>query len=330
MQILITGSHASNTRVWQFSAWSITLWATALIVPLMGLSVLVYHALVLKAAQEQWPIISDAVRFVERQEMAQRDRFLRQNLDAMAVKVGDMQARLLHMETVNERLAGMAGIKPDELRKMEAASAPAGGTRGGQGGPLPSLRGKPEFASFDAMNVFMQQLEQQGDRHADVLTLIESRLFEKRLEALMVPSSPPVNGPVGSGFGFRADPFTGRPALHTGLDYAGEVGTPIAAAAGGVVLSAEVHPQYGNLVEVDHGNGLVTRYAHTSAMLVKQGDLVKRGQVIARLGNTGRSTGPHLHFEVLVDGVQQNPAKFLASAQNSPLAQAQAPKPGAR
>jgi murein DD-endopeptidase MepM/ murein hydrolase activator NlpD len=164
----------------------------------------------------------------------------------------------------------------------------------------------------------VDKLTTLSDRNADVFTLIESRLFEKRLEALMVPSSPPIDGPVGSGFGFRTDPFTHSPALHTGLDFPADVGTPILAAAGGVVLSAGPHPQYGQLVELDHGNGLVTRYAHTSKMLVHQGDLVKRGQPIAEVGTTGRSTGPHLHFEVLVEGVQQNPAKFLAGQGKAP------------
>jgi murein DD-endopeptidase MepM/ murein hydrolase activator NlpD len=128
----------------------------------------------------------------------------------------------------------------------------------------------------------------------------------------MVPSSAPVIGPVGSGFGFRSDPFTGRAALHTGLDFPADIGTPILAAAGGMVVSSAPHPAYGNLVEIDHGNGLLTRYAHTSKMLVKAGDLVKRGQVVAQVGTSGRSTGPHLHFEVLVEGVPQNPARFLA------------------
>ena len=166
------------------------------------------------------------------------------------------------------------------------------------------------------------QLSAFGERQADVLTLIESHLFEKRLDALLMPSTQPVDGPIGSGFGFRSDPFTGRPALHTGLDFPADPGTTIVAAAGGVVLSAGPHPQYGLLVELDHGNGLVTRYAHTSRMLVKQGDLGKRGQRIAEVGNTGRSTGPHLHFEVLVDGVQQNPARFLQAAGGNNAAKA--------
>ena len=139
-------------------------------------------------------------------------------------------------------------------------------------------------------------------------------MFEKRLTALAIPSSPPVNGPIGSGFGFRSDPFTGRAALHTGLDFPAAPGTPVLAAAGGVVLSAGVHPQYGQLVEIDHGSGVVTRYAHNSVMVVKQGDLIRRGQKVSEVGSTGRSTGPHLHFEVLVEGVQQNPSKFLATS----------------
>jgi murein DD-endopeptidase MepM/ murein hydrolase activator NlpD len=134
---------------------------------------------------------------------------------------------------------------------------------------------------------------------------------------------------IGSPFGWRTDPFTGRSALHTGHDYQADTGTPIVAAAGGVVVAAETHAQYGNMVEVDHGNDLVTRYAHASRLLVKKGDLVKRGQKLAEVGSTGRSTGPHLHFEVLVQGVWQDPKKFLAAAPASPVAQASATQPAA-
>ena len=321
MQILITTSVHKPSRVLQFTPWTLALAAVGLIIPLMMASLLVYHAIVLKAAHEHWPIISDAVRFVEKQEFAQRDRYMRENLDAMAVKVGEMQAKLVRMEAVSERLAGMAGIKPEELKRIEPVAPGASGA--GRGGPLPALREVPEVSSLSQLNELMDQMQSSSDRHADVFTLIESHLFEKRLEALMMPSSAPVEGPVGSGFGFRSDPFTGRTALHTGLDFPAEVGTPIVAAAGGVVLSAGPHPQYGQMVEVDHGNGLVTRYAHTSKMLVKQGDFIRRGQKIAEVGNTGRSTGPHLHFEVLVEGVQQNPAKFLEGKGHAPaLAQA--------
>lgn len=321
MQILITTSVLSRPRVVQFTPWRLALALLALTIPMMVASLLLYHALLLKAAHEHWPIISEAVRFVERQELAQRDRYMRENLDAMAVKVGEMQARMMRLEAVSERVAGMAGLKPDEFKKIEAETGSAAG------GPLVSLteasrdERRTSNQLLQDLHSQMDSLQNLGDRHGDVLTLIESHLFEKRLDALMVPSIAPVDGPVGSGFGFRADPFTHRTALHTGLDFPAEPGTPILAAAGGVVLSAEPHPQYGLLVELDHGNGLVTRYAHTSKMLVKPGDLVKRGQAIAAVGNTGRSTGPHLHFEVLVEGVQQNPARFLNAALATPASQ---------
>jgi len=330
MQILITTSALARPKVFQFTPWSLVLTGLALIIPLMILSLILYHAVVLKAAHERWPIISEAVRFVERQELAQRDRFMRENLDAMAEKVGEMQARLMRLEAVSERVAGMAGMKPDEIKAIEAPAAAASGAAGGAsaaaGGPLVSLKDPgPATTSAEILSALTEQVGQLhalGERQADVLTLIESHLFEKRLDALLMPSTQPVDGPIGSGFGFRSDPFTGRPALHTGLDFPADPGTAIVAAAGGVVLSAGPHPQYGLLVELDHGNGLVTRYAHTSRMLVKQGDLVKRGQRIAEVGNTGRSTGPHLHFEVLVDGVQQNPTRFLQSAGGGTAAKA--------
>jgi len=315
MQILITSSVLSRTRVLQFTPLTLVLTALALCLPVILVSAAVYHAVVLRAAHEHWPIISEAVRYVERQELAQRDRYMRENLDAMAQRVGEMQAKILRLQAVSERLAGMAGVKPEELKEM--ASDP----KQASGGALPSLRtgeAQPSTLSLQDLNQQVAAMDTQGDHAADILTLIESRLFEKRLEARLIPSSAPVKGPIGSGFGFRRDPFTGGSALHTGLDFPADIGTPIMAAAGGVVITLTMHHQYGQMVEIDHGNGLVTRYAHTSKVLVKQGDIVRRGQLIAEVGNTGRSTGPHLHFEVLVEGVQQNPARFLASQNSGP------------
>ena len=138
----------------------------------------------------------------------------------------------------------------------------------------------------------------------------------------MVPTQKPVSaGVLGSAFGWRIDPITGGSALHTGLDFQAESGSPILAAAGGVVVTQEYHGAYGNMVEVDHGNELITRYAHASKVLVKKGDLIKRGQKIAEVGSTGRSTGPHLHFEVLVEGIPQDPQKFLNAGSFVPATQ---------
>ena len=129
---------------------------------------------------------------------------------------------------------------------------------------------------------------------------------------VLLPTTLPIQGAgIGSGFGVRSDPIAGVNAMHEGVDFSAEVGTPVVSAAGGVVVEGSMHPQYGNLIEIDHGNGFSTRYAHLSKINVRVGQLVKRGQLIAATGNTGRSTGPHLHFEVRFQGVAQNPARFL-------------------
>ena len=316
MQILITHGSLARTRVLSFNRLQLAAALVGLVIVLMALSGTIYHAVFLKAAREGWPVVSQVVRLVVRDEFAQRDRFMRENLDAMAQKVGEMQAKLVRLEAMGERVSGLAGVKPDELRQMTAPPAKGGG----QGGPFVPAK----TPSLQQLNDLVSSLDSSADLNTDLFTLVESRLFERRLSSLMVPNSRPLNGPVGSGFGFRSDPFTSRAALHTGLDFPADTGTPIMAAAGGVVRSTDYHSAYGNLLEVDHGNGLVTRYAHTSRILVKAGDLVRRGQLVAEVGTTGRSTGPHLHFEVLVEGVPQDPAKFLAGKGNVPVEQADA------
>jgi murein DD-endopeptidase MepM/ murein hydrolase activator NlpD len=329
MQIMITHGSLAQTRVLQFNRLQLGLVIAALVLVLLFVSGLVYHFVFVTAAREGWPVVSQVVRLVVRDEIAQRDRFLRENLDVMATKVGEMQAKLIKLESMGERVSSLAGVKAEEFKPLmgpaRSASSPA--VRGGQGGPFVPGLSMNDRVALDALTSDMDGLDLRADQTTDLFTLIESRLLEGRLQQLLMPSTTPVEGPVGSGFGFRVDPFTGRGALHMGLDFPADVGTPIMAAAGGVVVNTEVHPAYGNLVEVDHGNGLVTRYAHASKVVVKQGDLVKRGQVVAQVGNTGRSTGPHLHFEVLVDGVPQNPARFLAGRGKAPAAVAAAERP---
>jgi murein DD-endopeptidase MepM/ murein hydrolase activator NlpD len=312
MQIMITNGALARTRVMQLHRAQLLLAFAALLVVLTLLSGTVYHFVFLKAAREGWPVVSQIVRWVVRDEFAQRDRFMRENLDAMAQKVGEMQAKLVKLEAVGERVAGAIGVKPEELRQM-LKPAGAGATTsapGGQGGPFVPA----QSASLDQLKSIVGALDLETDQRTDLFTLFEARLFESRMQTLMIPNSRPVDVTVGSGFGFRTDPFTGQAALHTGLDFPADVGTPVMAAAGGVVQLSEFQPQYGNVVELDHGKGLVTRYAHNSKVTVKTGDIVKRSQVIAEVGSTGRSTGPHLHFEVRLEGVAQDPAKFLASS----------------
>lgn len=337
MQILVTHGTLAHTRVMHFNRWQLAGALAALLAVLMLISGLVYHFVFLAAAREGWPVVSQIVRFVVRDEIAQRERFMRQNLDAMAQKVGEVQAKLIRLEAMGERVSGLAGVKPEDYKAMlqpadtpvapAAPAAPAKPAASGRGGPYIPL----DSPSAEALTGTLDRLDERLDQHLDLLALAESRLFEARLKSLLVPNSRPVDGPVGSGFGFRLDPFSGRTALHTGLDFPAETGTPILAAAGGVVMTVDSHAAYGNVLEIDHGNGLVTRYAHASKILVKPGDLVRRGQTVAQVGNTGRSTGPHLHFEVLVEGVPQDPAKFLAGqAGQRQLASDLAPRAGGR
>lgn len=307
MQIMITHQHAARTRVWQVSRWALAAWGVFLLCLLMLASGAIYHFVFLKAAREGWPVVSQLVKLVVRDEIAQRDRVMRDNLDAMAKRVGEMHAKMVRLEAVGERLSGLAGVRVEEIKPLPRTAAGAG-----KGGPFIPLR--PDSEQIVGL---LSALDESAEQHGDLFILIESRLLASRLRAAMVPNQRPVDVAVGSGFGFRIDPFSGRAALHSGLDFPAEPGTPILAAAGGVVVNTEFHPAYGQVVELDHGNGLVTRYAHASQIHVRQGDLVKRGQHIADVGNTGRSTGPHLHFEVLLEGVPQDPARFL-EAQPSP------------
>lgn len=315
MQLLITHGRMARTRVLQFQRWQLILAAAVLAALLMLLSGTIYHFVFLKAAREGWPVVSPLVRLIVRDEIAQRDRFMRDNLDAIAQKVGEMQAKLMRLQAMGERVQGLAGVKAGELQPPPGAASAADA---GRGGPFVASA-RP---SLEQLQTLVSGLDEVTDFNTDVLTLVESRLLASRLQNLMIPSAVPVDAPVGSGFGFRRDPFNGRLALHTGLDFAAETGTAVHAAAVGIVAARGWHPEYGNLLEIDHGNGLVTRYAHCSAISVPLGALVRRGQEVARVGTTGRSTGAHLHFEVLMDGVPQDPARFLA---RSPAVQAAAP-----
>jgi murein DD-endopeptidase MepM/ murein hydrolase activator NlpD len=296
MQIIITGRGTSRTRVLNVARWHVVAMLLALLaLPLALLLALPALPLPLSPLQQ-----TDA-------DALPAERVLRENLDAMATRLGEMQAKLIKLEAVGERVSNLAGVKPDERR--EIVKPVAGAASGARGGPfVPAAKVLTQQQLLDAFG----ELDERFDQHLDLFTLIESRLFEDKMATLAVPNTRPLDGPVGSGFGMRSDPFTGRAALHTGLDFPADSGTPILAAAGGVVLSAGLHAAYGQELQIDHGNGLVTRYAHCSKVLVKAGDLVRRGQPVALVGSTGRSTGPHLHFEVLVDGAPQNPAKFLA------------------
>ena len=242
---------------------------------------------------------------VQQKESEKNQSFVRENLNMMAVKLGQMQAQLLRLDALGERLGALSGIKPQEFRLNEQP---------GRGGTSPSNLPQFELSSVE-LSKQLDFLSKQLENRSDYLGLLESKLLDERIKKKLIPTVKPVNSLwSASNFGWRIDPFTGALAMHEGIDFIAEKGTPIMAAADGLVTVAEFHPQYGNMIEIDHGNDFSTRYAHASKLLVKPGEVTRRGQKIAEIGTTGRSTGPHLHFEVRYKGVPQNPAKFLHAA----------------
>ena len=161
----------------------------------------------------------------------------------------------------------------------------------------------------------LEQLSRQMENRTDSLGILESQLFDAKVKKKLMPTIPPVDGSYSaSSFGWRIDPFNGMLAMHEGVDFVVDAATPVFASAGGVVSFAGMHPQYGYMVEIDHGNDFTTRYAHNSRLLVREGEVVQRGSKIAESGSTGRATGPHVHFEVRYRGVAQNPVRFLQAA----------------
>jgi len=226
-----------------------------------------------------------------------------QNLNALAMQLGQIQARVVRLDALSERLAKLAGIKDKDLRLDRPA---------GQGGPEVREYNMSAAEIQGQMQLLTRQLEERSER----LSFLESLLLQQSLSKSTLPSGSPVNASYNSSsFGWRVDPFTGQMAFHEGLDFMAEAGMPIYAAASGIVVAAENVPDYGNMVKVDHGSGVETRYAHASRMLVRAGERVKKGQLIAEVGSTGRSTGAHLHFEVRLNGVALDPRKYLRSQQ---------------
>ncbi len=237
-----------------------------------------------------------------------KDRYIKENLAAMATRLGEMQAQIIRLDAVGERVQGLAGVKPEDFNFKELP---------GRGGPENTSQTAPKELTMAEFQAALDAMSKEMELRADFMSVVETRLMGFKLQSKLLPTIQPVNVSYNaSGFGWRSDPFTGHSAFHEGIDFSAPAGTPIIAAAGGVIVAAEFHPQFGNMLEIDHGGDIMTRYAHTSKIYVKVGDIVKRGQHIADIGSTGRSTGAHLHFEVHVKGVPQNPHKFLDAGAN--------------
>ncbi len=244
----------------------------------------------------------------QRLKLAEVTRKAEENLNALALRLGTLQAHVIRLDALGQRLTSMAKLDKGEF---DFDSPPA------QGGPVEADAGTaitvPDFVG--SLNELSVQIEDRSKQ----LAVLETMLMSRNLQAEVMPTGRPVNrGWLSSFFGLRTDPFTGLRVHHSGVDFAGKLGSDVVTVAAGVVNFAGKRSGYGNLVEINHGNGYMTRYGHNLENLVKVGETVKKGQVISKMGTSGRSTGPHVHFEVIVNGRAVNPRKYI-NASDAPL-----------
>ena len=226
----------------------------------------------------------------------------RHNLDALALRLGQMNAHVVRLDALGQRLTQMAGLEDGEF---DFAATPS------LGGPE-EVVSRGDLAQVSGLVSALDGLGSRLEDRQEQLGVLEDFLLNRKLRDEVLPEGRPVStGYISSSFGNRTDPFTGRAAFHKGVDFAGRAGADVVAVASGVVIWSGDRYGYGEMVEVNHGNGFVTRYAHNNENLVVVGDTVKRGELIATMGATGRATGPNLHFEVLRNGQVVNPLTYI-------------------
>ena len=236
----------------------------------------------------------------QKQEIAALKQQLQLRIDAMAMRIGEVNAHIVRLNALGKRLTEMADI---DSREFDFDRTPPSGGAG---------EGEGVSAQIPDLSAMLNQLEQRADLRESQLAALENVILTRELKEAIHPEGRPVStGYISSYFGERADPFDGLEKFHKGVDFAGNLGSDVVAVAAGVVTWAGERSGYGRLVEINHGDGYTTRYAHNERTLVAVGQTVKRGESIAAMGSTGHSTGPHVHFEVLHNGRQVDPLSFI-------------------
>lgn len=304
MNVILVSNRLAKTRSITLGGWQVLLLVLSLSGMVWIAALTLQYALVRFAPEGLNDGLRTLLSRIQSEEQQKQQFYVHNSLDAMAARVGQMQAQMQRLDALGARLTKLTGMKPEEF-KFDQPPA--------QGGPLIAL--PAQQMSVNGLEQQLNMLAQAVNDRSDKLQALETMLLQNQLSRRLLPSIAPITeGFYSSNFGWRLDPFTGANAMHEGVDFMVQAGTPIRASAGGVVAYSDLHPQYGNMVEIDHGNDIVTRYAHASRLLVKVGQVVRRGDKIAEVGSTGRSTGNHLHFEVRYKGIAQNPVRFLQKA----------------
>jgi murein DD-endopeptidase MepM/ murein hydrolase activator NlpD len=228
-------------------------------------------------------------------------------IDALAIRLGQLQSQLLRLDALGERLVNIGGLDKGEFSFDEPPA---------QGGPE-ALSSLSEQSALPDLLLEMEQMEKMIEHRHQQLALVEDLIMNSNLEEAVHPAGRPVTkGWISSYYGMRNDPFTGKRTMHKGIDFAGKEGSDVVAVAAGVVTWSGKRSGYGELIEINHGKGYITRYGHNKKCLVEVGDRVRQGQVIAEMGSTGRSTGPHVHFEVVRNGKTIDPTRYTLNKRN--------------
>ena len=223
------------------------------------------------------------------------------NLDALSARLSTLQAHLLRLDALGSRLVKIANMSNTEFNMLESP---------GLGGPS-TTADKGSLGVIDFIEA-LQDVSQRIKDRSEKFSAMESMLIDSNIQSQILPEGSPVSGGwISSLFGWRTDPISGKKEFHTGVDFARKSGSDVSSVAAGIVTWSGQHSGYGNMIEISHGNGYVTRYAHNKINLVVVGDKVEKGQKIAVMGSSGRSTGPHVHFEVVHNGKHVNPGNFV-------------------
>ncbi|MCV6622546.1 MAG: M23 family metallopeptidase [Cellvibrionaceae bacterium] len=306
MKVILVSKNHGSTRSFTVGAWSVALLSLCLLgVPATVGGFWLWQASQMDAENEF--LSSDSRRawqkelVKQKQDIQEAGRDAREKVAALTLRMAELQARLLRLDALGERLTSIAKLDKGEF---DFSRAPAVG--GPESNALGDAYQAPEF--IDAIDQLSQQIEDREQQ----LEILDAMMAKRKIEKdIFLAGRPVQKGWMSSRFGRRTDPFNGKVAWHNGVDFAGKMGSPVISVAAGVITWASDRSGYGQLVEINHGEGFSTRYAHNSEIKVKVGDVVKKGHIIASMGTSGRSTGPHVHFEVYKNGRAVDPASYI-------------------